>query len=122
MTYAGLKSMIYAGVDANDPRVKAAISWISKNYDLSRNPGMPKKFDGLYYYYHTFAKSLHALGEDEIEDAKGVKHDWRDELLKVLASRQKKNGSWVNESPRWLEGDAELVTGYALLSLSYCKK
>ena len=26
MTYAGLKSMIYAGVKADDPRVKAAVN------------------------------------------------------------------------------------------------
>ena len=122
MTYAGLKSMIYAGVDASDTRVKAAIGWISNNYDLSRNPGMPSGRDGLYYYYHTFAKALQALGEDRIQDAEGIKHDWRAELLQTLASQQQENGSWVNESPRWLEGDAELVTAYALLSLSYCKK
>jgi squalene-hopene/tetraprenyl-beta-curcumene cyclase len=108
-------------LDKDDPRVKAAISWISKNYALDQNPGMPAKHDGLFYYYHTFAKSLHALGNESIKDAKGVEHDWRSELLQVLVAKQKKNGSWVNKSSRWLEGDAELVTAYALLSLSYCK-
>jgi hypothetical protein len=34
---------------------------------------------------------------------------------------QKVNGSWVNENQRWLEGDPNLVTSYALLVLSYCK-
>src|SRR5690606_32614902 len=66
MTYAGLKSMIYAGVDKNDKRVKAAIGWIAKNYDLKSNPGMGDS--GLYYYYHTFAKALDTLGEDKIAD------------------------------------------------------
>ncbi len=32
MTYAGLKSMIYAGLTATDPRVKAASEWIRRNY------------------------------------------------------------------------------------------
>ncbi len=32
MTYAGLKSMIYAGLAADDPRVKAAIAYITKHY------------------------------------------------------------------------------------------
>ena len=120
MTYAGLKSMIFAGVDKEDFRVKAATKWISQNYDLSQNPGMPSKYEGLYYYYHTFAKALHALGVDELTDAAGKKHDWRTDLIQELATRQKSNGSWVNDTPRWLEGNASLVTAYALLSLSYC--
>ena len=57
MTYAGLKSMIYAGVGPNDPRVKAATTWIRKNYDLKTNPGLGET--GLYYY-HVFAKALSA--------------------------------------------------------------
>ena len=119
MTYAGLKSMIYAGVKPDDPRVKAAIGWLKKNYDLDSNPGMGDA--GLYYYYHTFAKALSALGQDKFVDEKGVEHDWRKELIDELASRQRPDGSWVNENSKWLEGDASLVTGYALLALSYVK-
>ncbi len=120
MTYAGLKSMIFAGVGPDDPRVKAALEWIGKHYDLDANPGMGTA--GLYYYYHTFAKALDATGIDEFEDADGKKHNWRSELIRELASRQQKNGSWINsENERWLEGDSNLVTGYALLALSYAK-
>lgn len=119
MTYAGLKSMIYAGVDANDPRVKAAIKWIQKNYDLKSNPGMGDA--GVYYYFHTFAKALDALKQDTVEDATGKKHDWRAELITELAKRQQEDGSWVNKTDRWMEGDANLVTGYVLLTLSHCK-
>jgi squalene-hopene/tetraprenyl-beta-curcumene cyclase len=119
MTYAGLKSMIYAGVGPEDKRVKAAYNWACKHYDLDSNPGMGKA--GLYYYYHTFAKALHAMGVDEIEDGQGVKHDWRAELIQELAKRQQPDGSWINDNDRWLEGDANLVTAYALLALSYCQ-
>jgi squalene-hopene/tetraprenyl-beta-curcumene cyclase len=119
MTYAGLKSMIYCGLKPEDPRVKAAVEWIRKHYDLDSNPGMGDA--GLYYYYHTFAKALDAMGQDEFKDDKGKLHNWRAELIAELASRQQKDGSWVNENPRWLEADANLVTGYALLALSYCK-
>ncbi len=119
MTYAGLKSMIYAGVGPDDPRVQAAFKWISKHYDVESNPGMGSA--GLYYYYHTFAKALDAMGVDQVEDAHGTKHDWRRELLQELARRQQPDGSWVNENSRWLEGEPTLVTGYALLALSYCR-
>ena len=44
-------------------------------------------------------------------------HDWRAELIRAIASRQQPDGSWVNPNNRWLEGDANLVTGYALLAL-----
>jgi len=119
MTYSGLKSMVYAGLTQDDPRVKAARQWISKYYDVKSNPGMGDA--GLYYYYHTFAKALDAAGINEIEDAKGVKHDWRRELTEELASRQQENGSWVNANTRWMEGDPHLATAFALLALTYCR-
>ncbi len=115
MTYAGLKSMIYAGVGPNDPRVKAAVKWLQAHYDLAENPGMGSS--GLYYYYQTFAKALEATGDDTFIDDKGVKHDWRAELLTALAERQKPDGSWVNDNARWMEGDPNLATGFALLAL-----
>ncbi len=119
MTYSGLKSMIYAGLTKDDPRVKAALQWIRTHYDLTSNPGMGQK--GLYYYYHTFAKALDVLGIDELEDAKGVKHDWRRELIEELAKRQKPDGSWVNADNMWMEGDPNLSTAFALLALSHCR-
>jgi squalene-hopene/tetraprenyl-beta-curcumene cyclase len=118
MTYAGLKSMIFAGVDRDDSRVKAAYDWVRKNYDLKSNPGLGNS--GLYYYYHTFAKALDAMKVDVLIDDQGQEHNWRAELVEELASRQQADGSWVNDAPRWLESDPNLVTAYALLSLSYC--
>ncbi len=119
MTYAGLKSMIFAGVGPDDPRVKAATTWIGKNYTLQSNPGLADA--GLFYYFHTFAKALHATGRDTVTDAVGTEHDWRSELIHELARRQQPDGSWLNKNDRWLEGDANLVSAYALLALSYCR-
>ena len=118
MTYAGLKSMIFAGVNRDDPRVQAALGWIRRYYSVRANPGLGQQ--GLYYYLHTFAKSLSALKIDRLEDSNGVRHDWRHELADELGRQQKPNGSWVNRAPRWYEGDPNLVTSYALLALSYC--
>ena len=126
MTYAGLKSMLYCGVSPDDPRIKAAIEWLRKHYTLEANPGMgdanPTMANaGLYYYYHVFAKALSALKSPTFTDADGKEHDWRKELTAVLVSRQQPDGSWVNENARWMEGDPNLTTGYALLALSYCR-
>lgn len=118
MTYAGLKSLIYAGLTPDDPRVEAATNWIRDNYALDRNPGLGKR--GLYYYYHTLSKCFSALGEPTFADANGVEHNWRDELIETLALAENEDGSWVNEDRMWLETDANLVTGYVLIVLSYC--
>ena len=122
MTYAGIKSMIYCGVSKDDPRIQKAYEWIQKHYTVYENPGMPKAHAqwGLYYYYHTMAKCLSLLGIDEVIDANGVKHDWRADITAALAKRQRADGSWINEN-HWLEADPNLVTGYALMALSYCK-
>jgi Squalene-hopene cyclase C-terminal domain len=120
MTYNGLKSFLYAGVSKDDPRVKAALGWIRNHYTLEENPGMGKA--GLYYYYNTFAKAMDALGEDAFVDAKGQKHDWRMDLFQTLQKQQQENGSWRNKGERtFAEDNADLATGFALMSLSYCK-
>jgi len=118
MTYAGLKSMIFAGLTRDDPRVKAAVDWLRRHYTFAENPGMGDA--GLYYYFHTAAKALDALGEDPFTDAAGKAHDWRDELSTALVSRQREDGSWANANKRWLEDDPNLVTAYVLLALSHC--
>jgi squalene-hopene/tetraprenyl-beta-curcumene cyclase len=122
MTYAGIKSLIYCGVSKDDARVKKAFEWIKNNYTVDANPGMPeaRKEWGLYYYYHTMAKCLDALGMDYVVDAKGQKHNWRADILGALAKRQRPDGSWVNNA-HWMEADPHLVTGYALMALSYCR-
>ncbi|RMF39554.1 MAG: hypothetical protein D6753_13565 [Planctomycetota bacterium] len=119
MTYAGLKSMIYAGVDAQDPRVRAAVDFLRRHYDLESNPGVGRQ--GLFYYYHTMAKALDAFGQPLFADAAGKNHDWRAELRNKLAELQRPDGSWVNSTTRWMEGDPNLVTAYALLALSHCR-
>lgn len=119
MTYAGLKSMIYAGLTADDPRVKAALEWLKKHYTLAENPGLEQQ--GLYYYFQTIAKALDAMKVDKFVEANGTAHDWRKELGDRLISLQKENGSWVNATPRWQEGDPNLTTAYVLLTLPYCE-
>jgi squalene-hopene/tetraprenyl-beta-curcumene cyclase len=118
MTYAGLKSMIFAGVGKDDERVKAATKFLEANYSVDSNPGMGTS--GLFYYYHTMAKALDALGVTEFATANGERA-WRTDLLAALAKRQKEDGSWINSDARWMEGDPNLVTGYALLTLGMLK-
>jgi len=119
MTYAGFKSMLYANVSRNDVRVRRALGWIRSHYTLEENPNLPGKQSkqGLYYYYHVFARALKAWGEPALADAKGQKHDWRADLCRKLVSLQHPDGYWVNEADRWMEGLPPLVTAYSVLAL-----
>jgi squalene-hopene/tetraprenyl-beta-curcumene cyclase len=123
MTYAGIKSLIYCGATKDDPRVKKAYEWIQQHYTVEENVGMPgvRSQWGLYYYYATMAKCLDALGVDYVVDAKGQKHDWRRDITEALAKRQKADGSFTNSAANWMEADANLVTGYALMALAYTR-
>ena len=61
------------------------------------------------------------LGRRRSTDAKGASHDWRAELVAALAKRQQREGGWVNPADRFMEGDPNLVTAYALLALAYAR-
>lgn len=119
MTYSGFKSLLYANVGRDDPRIKAAVEWIKKNYTLDHNPNMPgsQSKEGMYYFYYVFARAMKAWGEDIVVDARGAEHQWRSELCEKLISLQNPDGSWVNQHDRWFEGSPHLVTGYAVLAL-----
>jgi len=119
MTYAGFKSMLYAGLSRDDPRVQAALRWIKRYWTLDSNPNMPEKRsqEGLFYYYHVFARALSAFGENVITDAAGREHNWRRELVEKLIARQRPDGSWINDADRWMEGIPALTTTYSMLAL-----
>lgn len=118
MTYAGFKSMVYAGLTKDDPRVKAALEWIGKNYSVTENPGQGSA--GLFYYYNTFGSALDAADLEAVVDAEGKSHDWRADLTAELAKQQNDDGSWSNSNKQWFEGDKNLATAFALLALSHC--
>ena len=132
ITYAAFKSYVYANLDAEDPRVTAAWEWISRHYDpnLDANPGLPEpqRQQGLYYFYMTMGRALSAWGEtyiqarrtahDSMELSYEEPRDWANDLIDAVVSRQRDDGSWVNEADRWMEGDPNLATTYALIALT----
>jgi squalene-hopene/tetraprenyl-beta-curcumene cyclase len=128
MTYAGLLSFIYSYVDKKDPRVQSAYNWIRGKYTLEENPGLRTDAEpelgkqGLFYYYHTFAKALDAYGEKKIITTDNVEHFWANELVKELETMQSKDGSWSNGVSRWWEDFPLLATSYSLMSLNICRK
>lgn len=122
VTYAGFKSLIYANLDRDDPRMVAAMDWISKNYALEVNPGMPEeqKLQGLFYYYLAKARALNAYGNSTITitvDDEKQQRDWANDLIDVITSQQDKDGWWANKETRWMESQPVLVTAYSIIAL-----
>lgn len=126
MTYAGFKSYVYADLDRDDERVRAAYGWIRRNYTLEENPGLGAS--GMYYYYVTFARALDAWGRgleepDRIdvigEDGTSTTRDWANDLIDRLAELQNKDGSFRSVDDRWMENDPVLITAYALIALQH---
>ena len=127
MTYAALKSLLYASVKKDDPLVQDAFAWIARSFTVQENPGMATRQNpragqqGLFYYYHTMAKALALYGQRMIKDEKGVEHNWAAELGTNLAKLQAEDGSWKNTSKRWMEEIPVLATSYALVALVECQ-
>jgi len=127
MTYNLLRAYMFAGMKKDSVPVKLAYGWIQRNYTVKRVPGFrdEKTFEmGLYYYYSSMSRTFKAWGEDTVEEAeRGTKHDWRADLVAELKTRQKADGSWVNEKhSRWQENSPVLCTAYALDALKHTRK
>ncbi len=119
MTYAMFKTYIYADLDRDDVRVRSAYEWVRRNFTVEHNPGMPEelKHNGYYYYLMTLGRAL-AAWNAEVRDPDGEIIPWQRRLAAKLAESQRDDGSWVNIADRYMEGDPNLVTCYALIALN----
>ncbi len=118
-TYNLIKSLLFAGLPKDNPRVVAAYRWICEHYTVAEHPELGKQ--GLFYFYYTMARTLEVWGTPTITKA-GVEHNWAKELGLQIISLQKADGSWVNPEDRWWESDPALVTAYAISSLNICHR
>lgn len=116
MTFAGIKSLLFANVKKSDPRIQAAWDWIKKNYTFDEHPGMGQT--SVFYYYQTVANTLKAYGAKSVPDAKGRERDWMADLSSKLIALQKADGSWKNEDPKYWEGNPVLATARAVITLN----
>jgi squalene-hopene/tetraprenyl-beta-curcumene cyclase len=127
MTYNLMRAYLFAGLKKDSIPVKLAWGWIQRNYTVERVPGFRNTEEyemGLYYYYLSMARTLDAFDEDYVEEPeRGLKHDWRKDIVDQLGKRQKSDGSWINEGhDRWQENSKVLCTAYALNTLRHTKK
>jgi squalene-hopene/tetraprenyl-beta-curcumene cyclase len=123
MTYAGLTSYIFAGLDRNDERISAAIAWIRNHWDplkSNRNPelaGTPSEMGGYFYYLKVMTRALDLYGSDTLVRPSGESVHWRSEVIAAILKQQRDEGFWVNDYGRYWESDPVLATAYALMAL-----
>ncbi|MCB9538045.1 MAG: terpene cyclase/mutase family protein [Myxococcales bacterium] len=117
MSFAGLKSLMFAKAKKDDPRVKAAWEWVKANYDFNSHPGMGTT--SYYYYLQTAASALETYGEKVVPDAKGRKRYWVQDLLTKMMALQQPNGAWKNENPKYWEGNELLATARAVITMNH---
>jgi len=114
-TYAGIMSYSWSNVKKTDPRVQAVMKWVRDNYTVDENPGIGQKT--VYYYYMVFAKALQAMGDPVIVDAKGRRHNWREDLGRKLIALQHPEGFWVNPVKDELQDNPVLVTTFTMMAI-----
>ncbi|MBS1818152.1 MAG: hypothetical protein JSU08_09500 [Acidobacteria bacterium] len=114
-SYAGIMSYSWANVKKSDDRVQAVLKWVRNNYTVDENPGLGQKT--LYYYYMVFAKALQATGESVIVDARGQRHNWREDLGRKILSLQHPEGFWVNEDRAEMQDNKVLVTSFTMMAM-----
>jgi squalene-hopene/tetraprenyl-beta-curcumene cyclase len=115
ISYAGCKSLIFCGLEKDDPRVRAVYNYVRRNWTVEKNPNLGQQ--SLYYYYMTMSKCLNVYGVEVIVTPDGTEHDWRTELVAQLMNIQGEDAAWRNEAGRWMERIPELTTAYAVLAI-----
>ena len=114
-TYAGIMSYAWANLRKDDRRVQGVLKWVRDNYTVDENPGLGQKT--VYYYYMVFAKALEAMGDAIIVDARGQRHNWREDLGRKLLALQHPEGYWVNPVPDEMQDNKVLVTAFTMEAL-----
>jgi squalene-hopene/tetraprenyl-beta-curcumene cyclase len=114
-SYAGLLSYSWANVKKTDDRVQSVLKWVRNNYTVDENPGLGQKT--IYYYYMVFAKALQAVGDPVITDAKGQRHNWREDLGRKMITLQHPEGYWVNPVKDEMQDNKVLVTAFTMSTI-----
>jgi squalene-hopene/tetraprenyl-beta-curcumene cyclase len=126
-TADGLRALLWLGVPKDDPRVKAALGWLGKNFTLRVNPGFPAEGDGVlergifYYYLDALTDALARAGVDTLSTgADRPPIHWRNDVARRLVSLQRPDGSWAGDVAVMNEDDPAQATSFALLALTRC--
>ncbi len=113
-TADGILSLAAIGAGPSDPRVKAALDWLSAHHRVDRVPGFPEDCaqdwaTGMVHYY--LAASARVFRRF------GGPPDWKKGLTDALIRGQGTDGSFKNASFLMKEDDPLIATAFALQAL-----
>jgi len=113
-TADGLLSLLALSTKPDDPKVAAALAWLTKHHRTDGVPGFQesdaKWRDGMLYYY--LAASAQAFRQTG-----GGPEGWKADLIRSLGTRQRDDGSFKNASFLMKEDDPLIATTFALIAL-----
>ncbi len=114
--------MLRIGTPQDDPRVGAAVSWLTRSFSVKENPGFPQATritfgQGIYFYYfNSLTDALTLYSGDSAPD------DWANAIALRLLNLQAADGAWQGKVGTMGEDDPALATSFALLTLARCRK
>lgn len=122
-TADGLRALLACGLPIDQPRVRAARSWLVANFSAERHPGeYPADREhlrpALYFYFA--ASAAEALVASRPKSDLGSS-TWAADFSEALLSRQRSDGAWANPAVDVREDDPLVATPLALSALFYCK-
>jgi len=92
-TCDGVLALLAAGLPRDDNRIQAALQWLHEYPALDRPQGIPgdaaEQWHKVMFYYHLLVRS-------EMYAAFGIQGEWRSEMVDLLESRQREDGSFSN--------------------------
>ena len=97
MTYAGLKSMIYAGLTADDPRVKAAYEYITQALH-ARGESRPGSA-GTLLLLPDVRQDAGPARQADVRRRRGKEHDWRADSWRPWPSARRRTGAGSTARP-----------------------
>jgi hypothetical protein len=117
MTADGLRALLRLARPIDDPKVAAAIGFLDRSFDATKNPGAfpatdeVRRESSYYYWAWTAAHAMRHLG----------KRAWAEALVEELLRRQHVDGSWRNGATEMREDDPLVATPFAMAALAMAR-
>jgi hypothetical protein len=92
-TCDGALALHYAGIPQSDERIVSALGWLARHPLLSQPEGIPEDtpegWQDVVFFYHLLVRS-------EVYSVFGSDLPWREEIVSLLETRQRSDGSFAN--------------------------